>query len=1424
MLHSRTLVGGITPFLLLAGLISPPPSLQGQHHEPGGISQAPPAGTIGGIPEEVVRRPIPLRDDLAIVHHPVRSGSERARAFHDQGLTYLHLYGHLNAARSFHAALRLDPELAASHAGLAMAYVGLGDPERALEVLDVAEAHAVRAGETERAWVRSQSALARLHANAGGNGEELLAEIRGGALLHPDDPELLLAAAAVSRGPDRVELLERVLELEPDHVGAHHLLVHTHEESRETLERAVAHGAELSRLAPSVAHGRHMYGHNLRRVGRAAEAIVEFEAAREIELRTEREEGISVRYDWHHPHNLALLAMSRHHQGRIREAEHAFRELVVLPAKGGHVPLGRRMNLMELYLALGRWDAALAEAEELLGASDPTRRAAGRLAAALAHLGLGDQDTARRLWQEARAEFPDGRNPFGFHQEAVRILLAAGPENGSEAGSRVETTSRLAEVLDGLTRRDGPDAWSEAHARMEILAAAAASGAQWDLVAKVADKLVEHDPKYAGGFYWRAKSAEASGDEAGARDAAGIASALWPNADADFPRLGGISARGEATRADEAAGPAGEDAEGAAPSRGDTGAGLAAVPVVRAARTEEAIVIDGTLDEAGWAEADVITGFLQSEPREGEPATEPTEVRILYDSEALYLSARLHDSEAPRSRVARRDSRLLDSDWFSVSLDSNRDGMTAVRFRVNPDGVRGDESLDRSGRADAAWNPVWEAAASVDDGGWTVEMRIPFSQLRRSGDGDGAWGIQVERTLRRNDEVSVLSFTPRRAAGGIARFGLLEGIGRVDPGGRVELQPHVVGRASTGTAGAPGGGSHSAADLGMDIRYRITPAFTLDLAASPDFGQVEVDPAQVNLSAFELWFPENRPFFVEGADLFRPVYGKWIAPSMFYSRRIGAAPQGRVPLGAVTEARLDPVPIVGAGKLTGRTEEGWSVGVMGALTDRVEADYEDPEGAPATAILEPRTTFAAGSIRRELREGGTTVGAMATAVRRDGTDVSELSHLNDAGYAASLNFRHEWADRRWQLTGELQSSRVEGRPEAITTIQRASTRAFQRPDAAHLTLDSAATSLTGWAADVSVSRQAGERWRGSMHVGAVSPGHEVNDLGFQTMADRTTAAAEIQYREDQPGEHFQRWNVTASGMGQRNFAGDVVGASGVLHFNSLLRNRSSVLVQVMREGRVLDDRLTRGGPLSRTPGRSLAFALVRSDTRRAVTGEVMAEAVRDDDGGAHLGLRGGMTVQPAPRWSFGLSPAVSRTTTRAHFLGAVPDPAADHTYGARYLFGSLDQRTAELGARLDLALRPNLTLELRTRALVSGGSFGDPGELARPGTRTIHRYGSDLGEVEETDEGFRIHPGGQSGEEAGSFLIPARDFTFRSLRGGAVLRWDWHRGSSLFVVWQQDRSASLDAADFRMGRGLKALGGLPGSHAFQIKASYWLNP
>jgi hypothetical protein len=508
-------------------------------------------------------------------------------------------------------------------------------------------------------------------------------------------------------------------------------------------------------------------------------------------------------------------------------------------------------------------------------------------------------------------------------------------------------------------------------------------------------------------------------------------------------------------------------------------------PNAFAQRITEPITIDGRLDEAVWEGAPAVTEFTQIVPNEGEPASQRTEVRFLYDDDAIYVGARLHDTGEIRGRLGRRDMSMGDSDWLTVIFDSYHDHRTAYGFEVNPAGVRRDQSR-AGGREDSSWDPVWEVATSVDEEGWTVEMRIPFSQLRFSGAPAQTWGLQVERSIARNREFSVWSFTPRDQPGGIPRFGHLTGLERIPTGKRLEVLPYTVARAeSVDRGGNPFRDDRALGlDAGVDLKYRVTSDLTLDATVNPDFGQVEVDPAVINLSAFETFFQERRPFFVEGADIFR--FGSGGANDVFYSRRIGRQPSLVPPYAArdVPEATR----ILGAAKLSGRTAGGWSVGVMDAVTRREIARYHDETGAIGETVAEPLTNYFVSRARREMRTGQTAVGGFFGAVNRV-LDTDRLAAaLRSDAYSGGIDLFHQWDNRTWTLEGFLAGSHIRGTEGVIAAAQRAPYVYMQRPDADHLDYDPTRTDLSGFSGEAALGKRWGRNWNARLLTGAISPG------------------------------------------------------------------------------------------------------------------------------------------------------------------------------------------------------------------------------------------------------------------------------------------------------------------------------------------------
>ncbi len=871
-------------------------------------------------------------------------------------------------------------------------------------------------------------------------------------------------------------------------------------------------------------------------------------------------------------------------------------------------------------------------------------------------------------------------------------------------------------------------------------------------------------------------------------------------------------------------------------------------PQATAIRIDSQITVDGRVEEDAWLETPAITEFTQLDPDEGAPASLRSDVRIVYDDEALYIGAMLYDADNVSSRLARRDAQVPDADYFIVSLDSYHDHGRAYRFSVNPSGQKRDAIVQNEGfGGDDSWDPVWAVVTAVTYEGWSVEMRIPFSQLRFSRAHVQEWGLQLERIIRRRQENLVFAFTPKLEQGGVPRYGHLQGIRGIDAGRRLELLPYVAGQGEfiqqepTGDVGFGNPyrtGSDYFGNGGVDLAYRLTSNLTLNGSINPDFGQVEVDPAVINLTAFETRHQERRPFFVEGADIFDfgrggPGGNVGGTPDLLYSRRIGAAPQGEVPSTAIFSDVPAATTILGAAKLTGRTQNSWYVGVLDAVTQREKGVWTDASGVRGASVVEPATNFFVGRVRKDTRGGRTSFGGIASAVNRRLGERDLLSgELHSSAYSAGLDLMHEWADRTWRFSAAVASSYVGGTREALLRTQRSSARYFYRPDAGHLELDSAATSMAGHYAMGGVEKQAGA-FQVRVTTAAVSPGYEVNDIGFQSRADRLILDTTLRFRRTVPGSVFRSWEIRGGPDAIWNFAGDPLFTEYNFFGFWQLLNYWGGGWRFGFNPATDDDELTRGGPLARTPQGYYANFNLESDQSQRLSGSASYQGAYDEAGSRRHSLDLSLSYRDGERWEFSLGPGLSRRHTTAQYITSVPDPAADRTFGHRYIFAHLDQTTVSLDTRLNVTFTPILSLEIYAQPFLSSGAYAAPKELRAPRTFDFLSYGEDVGTLERREGGYiDIDPDGAGPDPA--FTVEDPDFNFRSLLGNAVFRWEWRPGSTLFLVWQQSRTGRISQSgtlgarssrigDFDLGRDSDELFRIRPDNIFLVKVNYWFN-
>ena len=871
-----------------------------------------------------------------------------------------------------------------------------------------------------------------------------------------------------------------------------------------------------------------------------------------------------------------------------------------------------------------------------------------------------------------------------------------------------------------------------------------------------------------------------------------------------------------------------------------TGAHPTETPNVAAVRREGPVQLDGALDEAFWAAAAPATDFRQTDPNEGRPATQRTEVRFAFDDQALYVGARMHDSlgaAGVRTRLARRDAQV-DGDYLSLVFDTWHDHSGRTEIRVNPSGVKYDAG---QGTLDSSWDPVWEAATRVDSAGWTAELRIPLSQLRYARDSVQTWGLQVYRYVERLREYSQWSFWGKQEAGGANRYGHLEGLRLPGRPRSVEVMPYAVARGAYVTPTQSGNPFQNARDydlrVGADVKAMLGSSFTLSATVNPDFGQVELDPAVVNLSAFETYYSERRPFFVEGSGTlgfggFSCRFCSNVSSlSLFYSRRIGRSPQGWLPF----DTRFQEVPtgteIVAAAKLTGRTRDGWQVGVLDAVTAPGKAQAVDRAGDRVTREVEPLTNYFVGRVRRTSRGGNLNVGVMATSVVRSFGYDSLRHQLPSRAEALGIDWSYAWKDRTYSLMGSLAVSQVAGDSLAIGRLQRSSARYFQRPDRDEHGngvftggYDPSLTALRGYGGYLRLAKDAGDLRFESM-VNFRSPGFEVNDLAFLTRTDYVWMNTNVWRNWTKPTSWYRVLGAVAGAQQQHNWDGDLIDRQ--LHASTFIdfKNWWGTGAFLIHRPQVMEDRLTRGGPVVVRPAYSHLQWWLFTDSRKPVVLGTEPWYGWTADGGRNWRANLDVRLKPASNVQLSLSPTYNYSFSRAQHVAGFDDATATHFGGRRVVFAELEQKTLSMDTRLNVTFTPELSLELFAQPYVSTGQYSRFKEY--DGARTLDRTAYDAGQLTPLvdartgrDTLYVLNPDRDAATASMSFRNP--DFNFRSLRGSAVVRWEWRPGSTLFFVWQQQRSGREAFGDFDAARDAGAVFRERPDNIFVVKATYWL--
>jgi hypothetical protein len=854
-------------------------------------------------------------------------------------------------------------------------------------------------------------------------------------------------------------------------------------------------------------------------------------------------------------------------------------------------------------------------------------------------------------------------------------------------------------------------------------------------------------------------------------------------------------------------------------SRAADSLATASRPVITATRLAAPLDLDGKLDEQAWQNGHAVTEFKQRDPHEGQPASLPTEVRVLYDDDAIYIGARMHDT-APDSilaRLTRRDV-SIPADRFGVYVDPYLDRRSGYYFLVNAAGTLFDGSLYNDGWEDASWDGVWEGRAKVDDKGWTCEMRIPYSQMRFT-DGE-RWGMNFRRVIQRRSEEDFVVYLPKKESGFVSRFPDLVGMSGIKPKRSIEVMPYLTSKGEF-LRHAPDNpfndGSRLVGDGGVDVRMGVGSKLTLNATVNPDFGQVEVDPAVVNLSDVESFFQEKRPFFVENAQVFRfgnegadGYWGfNWPEPTFFYSRRVGRGTQGAMPFPGdstdlpgggrdVVQHTDRPIgtSILGAAKLTGKIAPSWNFGTLHALAARETGDLR-AAGIDFEQAVEPLTYYGVLRTQKEFKDRFRGLGFMTNAAIRSIDDRALEDQLNQESIMAGLD---GWTfldkQKAWVISGWSALTHVRGTQARMSALQRSSRHYFQRPDVDHLGVDPNATSLTGFGSRYWLNHQKGNLLFNSA-VGFMSPEFDVNDVGFMSYADLINYHVGGGYKWTEPTKHRKYQEALGAVFSSFDFAGNRTWGGVYASGNTEFQNNYSWSYWSAYNPRSISARKSRGGPLMiNKPGYELGTYFDTDGKAKLFWYLEVGTYVVPEAGSFNHYVNPGIELKPVSNVLFSIGPGFSRTVEDAQYVAQFDDPTAVNTFGRRYVFAHLDQKTVSANIRLNWAFTPRVSLNTFLQPLISKGTYTSFKSLAQP-------------------RSYEFEP-------AAAPFNP--DFNFKSLRGNAVFRWEYMPGSTLFLVWTQERTDDSDVeGNFRPGRSFTKLLDAQADNIFLAKVSYYFS-
>jgi hypothetical protein len=848
------------------------------------------------------------------------------------------------------------------------------------------------------------------------------------------------------------------------------------------------------------------------------------------------------------------------------------------------------------------------------------------------------------------------------------------------------------------------------------------------------------------------------------------------------------------------------------------------IKIYNATRTLISPKIDGDTDEEPWNKLEWEGSFIQLEPHEGSEPSQQTLFKLIYDNDNIYVAIKCLETDPAliNNRLSRRDE--WEGDMAGVHFDSYHDKRTGFVFVVSASGVKNDCILnDETDSSDDSFDPVWYVKTKSRHDGWYAEFRIPLSQLRFSNNSDQVWGFNVVRSIYRNEEFSCWSPASKKNHGYVNQYGLLKGIQNIKPRKQIELAPFTVGKYESyeKEEGNPfADGSDISFDAGIDGKIGITNDIIMDFAINPDFGQVEADPSEINLSEFETYFQEKRPFFVEGKNItnFQLTMGDspWSTDNLFYSRRIGRYPQLSPQL---QDGEYSKIPqntrILGAFKVSGKTKKGFSVGIIENLTNSTKA-LIDNNGTRRKEIVEPLTNYFITRVQKDFKKGNTLLGAMFTSTYRDLNDENK-AYLPLSAITGGIDFTQYWKDKKYFISLMMAGSQISGTKESIRDLQLSSRRYFQRPDVEYFRYDPQKTSLSGTGGTLLIGKQVNDGLRYVANVTWRSPGFETNDVGFLRESNNIFEFIWVGYIINKPFSVFRTVQVNSNQWSGLDFNGNLLFKGGNINTNLTFKKLWRLGFGINYEGNNIANTFLRGGPSMYVPGNWNYWFNIGSNPKKKLTATAGTSV---NDGFKNylnaVNYFANITYKPVNSFNLSLMPSFTSYDTELQYVDS-------YTYlnHDKYIFGSLDQKTFNLTIRVNYNITPDLSVQYYGSPFVSSVLFDKFKKITDPKAEEYfdryHIYNSN--EIfYERGKGYLID---ESGDGIYDYIFTNPDFNFRQFRSNMVLRWEFIPGSTMFLAWSQSRTDFVESStEFNFKENFKKLFKVTPHDIFLLKISY----